>query len=182
MNGRFVLNRSEGKLMGVAAGLADYTNIDPADPSRAGRSAAPHRTGRDPVLCSYRMAGLGPLIRASLPYPPPCDRSSSFSASLTPRRACSKRRLRNYGRGRSRATGYGSSSRRSPGSEEAPPLSFTPYAPPPKREPIWQLDPGRALQAVRQGGPFRATCCSASGLNAFFDGPDTETLRRLKQV
>ena len=29
MNGRFVLNRSEGKLMGVAAGLADYTNEDP---------------------------------------------------------------------------------------------------------------------------------------------------------
>jgi phage shock protein C len=29
VNGRFVLNRSEGKLMGVAAGLADYTNVDP---------------------------------------------------------------------------------------------------------------------------------------------------------
>jgi phage shock protein C len=29
VNGRFVLNRSEGKLMGVAAGLADYTSIDP---------------------------------------------------------------------------------------------------------------------------------------------------------
>ena len=28
MNGRFVLNRSEGKVMGVAAGLADYTGID----------------------------------------------------------------------------------------------------------------------------------------------------------
>ena len=29
MNGRFLLNRQEGKLMGVAAGLADYTGIDP---------------------------------------------------------------------------------------------------------------------------------------------------------
>ena len=29
MNGRFVLNREQGKLMGVAAGLADTTGIDP---------------------------------------------------------------------------------------------------------------------------------------------------------
>ncbi len=29
MNGRYVLNRSEGKVMGVAAGLADYTGVDP---------------------------------------------------------------------------------------------------------------------------------------------------------
>ena len=29
MNGRFLLNRQEGKLMGVGAGLADYTGIDP---------------------------------------------------------------------------------------------------------------------------------------------------------
>jgi len=28
VNGRFVLNRSEGKVMGVAAGLADWTGID----------------------------------------------------------------------------------------------------------------------------------------------------------
>ena len=28
MNGRFVLNRSQGKVMGVAAGLADWTGID----------------------------------------------------------------------------------------------------------------------------------------------------------
>ena len=28
MNGRFVLNRSEAKVMGVAAGLADYTSVD----------------------------------------------------------------------------------------------------------------------------------------------------------
>lgn len=29
MNGRFVLNRSDAKIMGVGAGLADYTGIDP---------------------------------------------------------------------------------------------------------------------------------------------------------
>ena len=28
MNRRFVLNRSQGKVMGVAAGLADWTGID----------------------------------------------------------------------------------------------------------------------------------------------------------
>lgn len=28
MNDRFVLNRSQGKVMGVAAGLADWTGID----------------------------------------------------------------------------------------------------------------------------------------------------------
>ena len=29
MNQRFLLNREQGKLMGVAAGLGDYTGIDP---------------------------------------------------------------------------------------------------------------------------------------------------------
>jgi phage shock protein C len=29
MNGRFLLNKSDAKVMGVAAGLADYTGIDP---------------------------------------------------------------------------------------------------------------------------------------------------------
>jgi phage shock protein C len=29
MNGRFLINRSEAKVMGVATGLADYTGIDP---------------------------------------------------------------------------------------------------------------------------------------------------------
>jgi phage shock protein C len=28
VNGRFVLNRTEAKVMGVAAGLADYTGVD----------------------------------------------------------------------------------------------------------------------------------------------------------
>jgi phage shock protein C len=29
MNGRFLVNRSDAKIMGVAAGLADYTGFDP---------------------------------------------------------------------------------------------------------------------------------------------------------
>lgn len=29
MNGRFLINRGDAKLMGVAAGFADYTGIDP---------------------------------------------------------------------------------------------------------------------------------------------------------
>ena len=29
MNGRFLINRGDAKVMGVAAGLADYTGIDP---------------------------------------------------------------------------------------------------------------------------------------------------------
>ncbi len=28
MNGRFVLNREQGKVMGIAAGLADYSGVD----------------------------------------------------------------------------------------------------------------------------------------------------------
>ena len=29
MNGRFLINRRDGKLMGVAAGLGDWTGVDP---------------------------------------------------------------------------------------------------------------------------------------------------------
>jgi len=29
MNGRFLVNRRDAKIMGVAAGLADYTGLDP---------------------------------------------------------------------------------------------------------------------------------------------------------
>jgi phage shock protein C len=29
MNGRFLINRSDAKVMGVAAGIADYTGVDP---------------------------------------------------------------------------------------------------------------------------------------------------------
>ncbi len=30
MNGRFLINRRDAKIMGVAAGLADYTGVGPA--------------------------------------------------------------------------------------------------------------------------------------------------------
>jgi len=29
MNGRFLINRGDAKIMGVAAGLADYSGVDP---------------------------------------------------------------------------------------------------------------------------------------------------------
>ena len=29
MNGRFLVNRNDGKIMGVAAGLGDWTGVDP---------------------------------------------------------------------------------------------------------------------------------------------------------
>ncbi len=29
MNGRFLINRQQGKVLGVAAGLADWTGLDP---------------------------------------------------------------------------------------------------------------------------------------------------------
>ena len=29
MNGRFLINRRDAKIMGVAAGIADYTGVDP---------------------------------------------------------------------------------------------------------------------------------------------------------
>ncbi|CAN5117709.1 MAG: PspC domain-containing protein [Pseudomonadota bacterium] len=29
MTNRFLINRRDGKIMGVAAGIADYTNVDP---------------------------------------------------------------------------------------------------------------------------------------------------------
>ena len=29
MNGRFLINRREAKVLGVAAGIADYTGLDP---------------------------------------------------------------------------------------------------------------------------------------------------------
>lgn len=29
MNGRFVINRADAKVMGVAAGIADYSGVDP---------------------------------------------------------------------------------------------------------------------------------------------------------
>ena len=56
MNGRFLINRRDAKLMGVAAGLADYTGVDPTI-VRLGFVAATLLTG--PVMIFfYVVAGL----------------------------------------------------------------------------------------------------------------------------
>ncbi|HEY8592226.1 MAG TPA: PspC domain-containing protein [Sphingomicrobium sp.] len=56
MNGRFLINRDDRKVMGVAAGLADYTGVD-ATLIRLGFVAATLITG--PVmLLFYVLAGL----------------------------------------------------------------------------------------------------------------------------
>jgi phage shock protein C len=56
MNGRFLINRGDAKLMGVAAGLADYTGVDPTL-IRLGFVAATLLTGPMMILM-YVLAGL----------------------------------------------------------------------------------------------------------------------------
>jgi phage shock protein C len=56
MNGRFLVNRTDGKIMGVAAGLADYTGVDPTI-IRLGFIAATLLTGPAMILF-YVLAGL----------------------------------------------------------------------------------------------------------------------------
>jgi phage shock protein C len=56
MNGRFLINRGEAKVMGVAAGLADYTGIDPTI-VRLGFVALTLLTGPLMILF-YVLAGL----------------------------------------------------------------------------------------------------------------------------
>src|SRR6185437_10894658 len=65
MNGRFLINRSDGKIMGVAAGLADYTGIDPTI-IRLGFIAMTLLTGPVMILF-YVLAGL--LAPAYLKHP-----------------------------------------------------------------------------------------------------------------
>ena len=56
MNGRFLINRGDAKIMGVAAGVADYTGVDPTI-VRLGFVAATLLTG--PVMIFlYVLAGL----------------------------------------------------------------------------------------------------------------------------
>ena len=56
MNGRFLINRGDAKIMGVAAGLADYSGVDPTI-IRLGFIAATLLTG--PVMVVfYVLAGL----------------------------------------------------------------------------------------------------------------------------
>jgi len=56
MNGRFLINRRGAKVMGVAAGLADYTGVD-ATLIRLGFIAATLLTGPVMILF-YVLAGL----------------------------------------------------------------------------------------------------------------------------
>ena len=56
MNGRFLINRRDAKVMGVAAGLADYTGIDPTM-VRLGIVAMTLLTGPVMILF-YVIAGL----------------------------------------------------------------------------------------------------------------------------
>ena len=55
MNGRFLVNRQDAKVMGVAAGLADYTGFD-ATVIRLGLIAATMITGPVMILF-YVLAG-----------------------------------------------------------------------------------------------------------------------------
>ncbi len=55
MNGRFLVNRRDAKIMGVAAGLADYTGFDPLV-IRLGMVAALLITGPVAILF-YLLAG-----------------------------------------------------------------------------------------------------------------------------
>ena len=78
MNGRFLVNRRDAKVMGVAAGLADYTGVDPlVDPPRLCRRDPDHRPGHDPALPADRLARARPLrIRRTLARAARrCDRS-----------------------------------------------------------------------------------------------------------
>lgn len=56
MNGRFLINRSDAKVMGVAAGLADYTGVDPTI-VRLGLVALTLLTGPATILL-YVVTGL----------------------------------------------------------------------------------------------------------------------------
>ena len=56
MNGRFLINRRDAKMMGVAAGLADYTGVDPTV-IRLAIVAATLLTGPFMILL-YVLAGL----------------------------------------------------------------------------------------------------------------------------
>jgi phage shock protein C len=56
MNGRFLINRRNAKVMGVAAGLADYTGVDPTV-IRLAFVAATLLTGPVMILL-YVLAGL----------------------------------------------------------------------------------------------------------------------------
>src|SRR4029453_740967 len=68
MNGRFLINRRDAKVMGVAAGLADYTGIDPLL-IRLGFIAATLITGPVMILFYVLTGWLAPQQKG--PPPPP---------------------------------------------------------------------------------------------------------------
>ena len=73
MNQRFLINRGDAKVMGVAAGLADYTGVDPDHrPPGLRRPDAADRPGDDPLLRSRGAAGAAP-IGASRSFPLPAS-------------------------------------------------------------------------------------------------------------
>ena len=59
MNGRFLVNRRDAKIMGVAAGLADYTGFDPLL-IRLGLIAATLLTGPVMILVYVLTGWLAP--------------------------------------------------------------------------------------------------------------------------
>ena len=61
MNGRFLINRNDAKIMGVGAGIADYTGVDPTI-VRLGLVALTLLTGPLMILF-YVLAGLLPPQR-----------------------------------------------------------------------------------------------------------------------
>ena len=59
MSGRFVVNREQGKLLGVAAGIGDYTGVDPLI-VRLGLVAATLITGPVMILLYVLIGWLAP--------------------------------------------------------------------------------------------------------------------------
>ena len=59
MNGRFLINRRDAKIMGVAAGLSDYSGIDPLL-IRLGLVAATLITGPVMILLYVLVGWLAP--------------------------------------------------------------------------------------------------------------------------
>ena len=70
MNGRFLINRGDAKVMGVAAGLANYTGIDPTM-VRLGFIALTLLTGSgDDLFLRSRRGCWRRINRREPPFPP----------------------------------------------------------------------------------------------------------------
>ena len=84
MNGRFLVNRRDAKVMGVAAGLADYTGVDPLV-IRLGFVAATLITGPVMILLYVLTGWLAPR-----PLKISADAGASRAAAIG---ACRRRRF-----------------------------------------------------------------------------------------